>query len=73
MEFHFVKNRIRDDVHQRDSRRIFNEVLGIKARDVTCPKERLVIYRWRDTGVGPGRRFMVMKEDVKLVGKTGGW
>lgn len=43
-------------------------VVEIKAREVTCPEERLLIYQQRDTGVGPDRRrFMVVKEDVELV------
>lgn len=31
-------------------------VVEIKAREVTCPEERLLIYQQRDTGIGPGRR-----------------
>lgn len=71
-EFLFERNGIRDEVHQRYMQRIFSDALQIKARDVTCPVEKLLIYQWMDTGVGPGRRFMMMKEDVKLVGETGG-
>lgn len=67
-EIHFERNGIRDKVHQRCSRIIFSDALEIKARNVTFPEDRLLMYQWRDAGVGPDKRFMM----IKLVSETGG-